>query len=759
MSRKIPLTWLFFCVGVTGAIVSPVLAGFAPIAGDPELLYQPLKLELARALAVGELPFWSDKFGLGMPLVAESHVAAFYPLNWLFLRLWNVDVAYRLALWLHWLALPAATYAYARGIEMSEAGSALAAICFSLCGFQAIHSVHEPIVHVMPYVPLCLCLADRYVVTGRFAYAAALALAWGLQLTLGHFQLQMWTGGLVAFTGAWRAVTTAGSPRSKITRTLGLLLALAWGAAIATVQLHLTWELIARTSFFRPAEFLSNYVFPLAHWAQFGLPEVYLGRPGGSGKEYWEGHNTTAGEACAYVGVVPFLLAGVGFLASDRKWLLAPWRVILLLSFGLATMADWGFDFYFLLLQLPGIGWFRAPARYTLLTSLALALFAGRGLDQTIGGSRFRIGLSLSIIGGAVAWAWSVLYARSPDFQRGMGPDTLALRFIASGAFWVLGLIAIVACRRKRLRSWAPVLLTSLELGPLLFVGPSSWRSSVRLPDSSPLLQALAETPDVGLVAGRLLNVPVFAGQSAARTYLGITPPPPNDLLERATNPPARSSEQDLRWQRRFGVTHGVWAASDNTRGTEVLATIADPVLDQVMSAVPRPRNGSLGPWQLVRYPGAFPRAWVCSGVREAPSWGKLKSELSQADDPNVAWFLAADKIPPLSEPIARAPRVQSYDGETAVVEHDGSCVLVLRRTYYPGWTYSVDGGPEHPVVPVNGGLQGIPLAKSATSRIRLRYRPTGLARALTVSVTALGAAVCLLAVAAIRSAWRPAQK
>ena len=755
MARQIPVPWLLCCLGVTGAILSPLLAGFAPVAGDPELLYQPLKLELARALAAWQLPFWSDRFGLGIPLVAESHVAAFYPPNWLFFRLWNVGFAYRLTMWLHWVALAAATYGYARAMGTSKAGGALTAITFSLCGFQAAHSVHEPFFHVMPYLLLCLCLADRYAVTGRVGYAAGLALAWGIQLTLGHFQIQMWTAGLVVVTGAWRAVTRAVTLSTRLSRTLGLLLALGWGAAIACVQLQLTWELATRTAFFRPPEFLANYLFPTAHWAQFAVPEVYLSSAESSSQAYWGLHQTTAGEACAYVGVVPFILACVGYVGACRRSPLTPWRVILPLSLTLATMPDWGFDFYILILQIPGLGWFRAPARYTLLASLALALLAGRGLDHTICDRRFRIGLTFAILGGAAAWAWSILAARDPEFQRGMGPDTLIVRFVVAGVFWVSGLLSVVAWRRHQIGPWAPLLLTFLELGALLYVGPISWRSSIRLPDSSPLLRALASSPDVGLVAGRMLNLPVVAGQTAARPYLGITPPPPNDMMGMATHAPARNTDRELRWLRRFGVTHGVWAASDDTSGTTVLATLADPVLDRVTSVIPRPRGGTLGPWQLVRYPNAFPRAWVAFSVREAPTWRDLNSELSRADYPDVAWFLVEDAILPLPRPMARAASVQSFDGQTAVVEHDGSCVLIMRRTYYPGWLYSVDGGPEQPVAKVNGGFQGVGLSGSGTSRVRVFYRPRGFRRALVVSLTALSSALCVVAAASFSAVRR----
>ena len=76
-------------------------------------------------------------------------------------------------------------------------GSALAAISFALCGFQAVHVIHEPFYHLMVFLPVCLLLADRYATTGRWTWLAVLALAWGAQITLGHFQIQMWTAGLV----------------------------------------------------------------------------------------------------------------------------------------------------------------------------------------------------------------------------------------------------------------------------------------------------------------------------------------------------------------------------------------------------------------------------------------------------------------------------------------------------------------------------------------------------------------------------------
>ena len=100
-------------------------------------------------------------------------------------------------MWLHYLALVATTYFYARCLGILPWGARVAALAFTFCGFQAIHSSHEPFYCLMPYLPLALGLAERFMASGRPAWLALLPLALGLQWTLGHFQIQTWTGGLV----------------------------------------------------------------------------------------------------------------------------------------------------------------------------------------------------------------------------------------------------------------------------------------------------------------------------------------------------------------------------------------------------------------------------------------------------------------------------------------------------------------------------------------------------------------------------------
>lgn len=92
-----------------GLTLGGLLIGYEPVGGDPDGMYRPIKSELARALRTGRLPLWSDHIGVGITLVAESHAAAFYPLNRLLYGALSSPAAYRLAMWLHFAAAGLAT--------------------------------------------------------------------------------------------------------------------------------------------------------------------------------------------------------------------------------------------------------------------------------------------------------------------------------------------------------------------------------------------------------------------------------------------------------------------------------------------------------------------------------------------------------------------------------------------------------------------------------------------------------------------------
>jgi hypothetical protein len=723
------------------------LVGYGPVGGDPDLMYRPIKSELARSLRQGRLPFWSDRFGLGVPLVAESHVAAFYPPNLVLYRFLDVAAAYGLAMWLHYLALVIAMYGYARMLGINRWGAAIAALAFTLSGFQAAHAVHEPFYHVLPYLPLALMLTEKFMAGGGSACLVGLALALAVQLTLGHYQIQMWTAALVVLTGMWRAVVD----RKPWWRALGILGAVAWGAAIASVPLALTLELLHVSGFNRDIPYLTVYAFPPGHWAQLVLPRLFLGFSSHR-NSYWSSQQTSPEEACLYVGAVPLIFAAIGaFAPRDRA--LNPWRVLAPLAFVLATMAQWWPDGYRAVLQIPGLGLFRAPARYTLITTLGLSLLAGRGFDRAIPRWRVVVATVCLALFAVAAAACAVVWSGRADVIKEMSETARIVGFVSAAVTWAVATVVVVGWRSERIRSWGPLVVTALELAYLYHQQPAVWQAQRRLLDQSPAMRRLIAEQQVGLVGGQLANLPVRLGLRTTYPELGISAPAPTYLLEPSTVP-EKPPAQYLNWLFRFGVTHGVWEGAKPLRPAELLFVGADPELDRLIARPP----GSSGPrtWRVERYSGvaAAPRVALHSLV--APNWELLFRVLAVHVDPTDVWYESGSEPPETAEPRAASARVLAWNEQSCEVEHDGTCDLVVPRAYFPGWSARSDRGAELPVRPADGGLQAVRVTGSGRTRVTFKYKPTDLSLFAPVSIIAGVAAIGTLLVSPFISKRRP---
>jgi hypothetical protein len=724
-----------------GAVLGGLLVGFEPVGGDPDRMYRPIKEELARALRRGALPLWSNALGLGVPLVAESHVAAFYPPNLIYAVL-DAPTAYRLLMWSHLVALVATMHLYARSIGLTPWGAALASVAFALCGFQAVHATHEPFYTLAPYLPLALWLGGRFVETGRARPLALLSLVLGVQLTIGHFQMQMWTCGLVALTGAWRVI----AERKPLRRAIGPAAAVAWGGAIAAVQLALSWDFarsVGHTE--RPLRDMAFFSFPPAHWIEPALPWFFRGLVHGGEDPYWFSLGTTGYEAMFYVGTAPLILAFVGAidLGRDRPRT-GFWRVVVVVSLALATMPHWWLEGYALLLKLPGLGYFRAPARYTLLTSFGLALLAGQGFDRTTSAAKHRAGLALAVLFALAAFGFGLYWSGRPDFRSTSRPGGLPFGMATGFVSWTVALVGVVLWRSGKAGAGLPMGLAVVELAALYFMGPTEWGWAVRLPGRSPVLAALAADPSVKRIGGVVDNLPLRAGKATATAYLGMTLSPINRWLRSLQERAPRHGPLAEHWQRRLGVTHSVW---DDAAVFDPSAPASSPRDDPTLDVlVYRPVGFPIKRrWRVVTHGPPFPDVRAAINVRVAPNRSSLLDSLGREFDESSVWY-ERTTAPLDDSPRARSARVTAWDPNARVttVEHDGSCDLVFLRAFDPGWTALVNDSPRA-VQAADGGMVAVRLAGAGRSRVELRYRPRGLVPGAAVSLTALTLALATL--------------
>lgn len=725
-------------------VLGCLLVGYEPVGGDPDRLYRPLKVELKRALESGSRPWWSDRFGLGVPLVAESHVAAFYPPNLVLYRVLSVAAAYRLAMLLHYLALGAATYFLGRTLGVLPWGSALAGLSFALCGFMTIHSSHEPFYQLMPYLPLAMALTERLFASGNLGWAAALALSLGAQWTMGHFQIQAWSNGLVLVIALWRVMVDGRSWR----RGAEVLAAVALGIGLAAIQLGpsgLFARQVGQTR--RPINDLLFYSYPPSHWFEAAFPLAMRGLEGGPEGPYWIQQETTGYEAAFYVGTIPLVLAAVALAAGRWPQTTAIYRLAGLAAFALATMPRWSRWGYVQLLAVPGFGYFRAPSRYTLISALVVALAAGEGFDRSLARKGFVRGVvcafALALCAGWAVWSFSAPRAQ-PGRVPGI-PDALWIGALA----WALSLVAVVLWRSGRVRSWLPFALAAIELGVLFHQGTTVWGWAVKLPMQSPALSLLKRKEAVR-VGGEIENTPLWAGMATAFPYLGFTLPPPNDLIERMQQPLIWEDERTgagfdhamtRRWLKRAGVTHLVGRPNTIEPLGVLIERLRDPALDSILRR--RPGDPPSRVWSVVALEPPFPSARVAVRSRVAPDRPRLLDRLSRFDDLDTAWSLAQDLV--AARPDARFGRLISWDGAHAVVEHDGACYLVVSRTFDPGWTARIDGAPPRAVEPVDGGLIGVRLEGSGRREVLLAYEAPGSVWGRRISIVAAALIALLL--------------
>ncbi len=328
---------------------------------------------------------------------------------------------------------------------------------------------------------------------------------------------------------------------------------------------------------------------------------------------------------------------------------LAPWLLISAAALIMAMLPTLWPAGYKMVLNVPGVGWFRAPGRYVVLSSLGLCLFAGRGLDRAHEEPPILWGLGLSLAFAAGAAVWLVYWASSGDRQPVLNGSRLVLCLVAAAICWAVAILLVVAWRQHRIGAWALLLATAAELGWLYYTLTTIWGWGIDLPEQSTVLATLAAERGVGHVAGLVHDLPVRAGVAPIFPYTGFAPPPPHRALELATNYAAASTRMGLARLRRHGVTHGIWDEPVTREGVVTLMETEDPTLDRLVFKLPGAPGRST--WRIVRYPDPFPPVRAAIRVRIATHMQSLLSGIDFDPDPQTVWYAAEDQPPNLAEP------------------------------------------------------------------------------------------------------------
>ncbi|MBP6472474.1 MAG: hypothetical protein KBE23_12920 [Chloroflexi bacterium] len=381
--------------------------------GDTFLYFYPYWQAAAEALRHGRLPLWNPSLFMGVPLLANSQVGFFYPLNWPVWLLRPTPYAVSASIVLHLIIGGWGAYlAGRRRLGLGVLAGLLTAVLFALGGYLTAQVEHVNQVQGLAWLPWLLVALPKGRSPNRqdsLTRIMALGLLFALQLLAGHTQTAFISGVAVGVwvlanaagdwgleTGAWRLEIRDWRLRNRqspISNLLLVLVAVLLALLLTAVQLLPTLELTSLSS--RQGGLTPNEVLSFS-WHPLLIGRSLLPAFGQS----------LFSEYVAFLPITALVLAVMGAWQWRRRpgvlAALALTAVGLFLALGVFN------PLYWLLARLPGFDLFRVPARWLALYALGAALLAGAGLQMAVDGRweavKRPLRLAVILVIGLMAW-------------------------------------------------------------------------------------------------------------------------------------------------------------------------------------------------------------------------------------------------------------------------------------------------------------------------------------------------------------------
>jgi hypothetical protein len=735
----------------------------SPFTSDVRHYHYPVTAGIARALASGHLPLWTDHSFLGFPFLADPQAAVWYPGTLLIIG-FGPHWGYIVFLIAHCLLAAVGMFFLMRSHGVDATGAVGSGLSIALCGYFASEAQHPGLFAILCWIPAWLCTTRAVLTAPTSRRIAAAAVVVALMMFAGTLQVMF---GAILLYGAYTLGVTwgvmhEGGGAQALRNFTAAVFAQVLGLGLAAVMLvpavaHLpqtaralgmTYEFAAMGSVL-PVELLSFF--------------THVGEAAAA-SEWQEGDV----RASFYLGVLALPLVIVGVRRAGAA-----------LSVGLGVAI-----FLLMMLALGRHGWLH-PTIYALVpgavnglrgmgraigpASVGVAMFIGFGLQALAEARRadrvlFGWALAgsclgylvvrvvwetvLSPVGAVTAILWCVALAATALSLLRVPSDSDLLHHRVADALSSRGALSfLLACL---------LALDLLASGPLDTV----LRANAAAPPGESAFDVIPELDEIGgappgagqAAATRLmlhgfgpLNLPLLQGFDGVGGYNPLVtlqyldfvslintgrvfPREPIDNFVSGAKPQRFNTPL-------FDATSVGYVVSnrhDHTRGLTPVKNFRDSYLSEEIGAA------------LYENRGAMPRAYLAYQTIHVQGEDALAYALGAGFQPRHATVVEGDG-PALhgASTIAEVvrggsrPEARTYDFTTA-----NAAVLVVTDSWYPGWRAWVDG-VESPVFRVNGMFRGVAVPAGAR-RVETRFEPKTFVIGASISSCAL-VVVCIL--------------
>jgi len=346
---------------------SPVIFSERLLAPSDGLIYYVPAFYSPRVL-------WTNLILSGFPVAADPQVETWYPLSLFFSLIpnsWNVffSSAYILA--------SCFAYGYVYTLTGSTLAALVSGLVYGMSGFMMSHLTHTAMIHSALWIPLLIWTWEklRDNLTAHWLIIGVCGVA--CNFLAGHPQMFVYGIGLSIF---YIGVRGNSAPVGRWNYYKWCVLVLSLGIALAAIQIiptlefsHLTVRAKLTFSEFAGIALPVNQIIQLLFPYLFGyyFPDSFYNVPNYFGE-------ANLSELTGYIGLLPILLAVIGFFSTTSKPLKWFWIGVsvfaLLLSLGDAT------PLARIMYYVPAYNKFRAPTRHFMEMSLGVSVLAGLGV-------------------------------------------------------------------------------------------------------------------------------------------------------------------------------------------------------------------------------------------------------------------------------------------------------------------------------------------------------------------------------------------